>query len=514
MRGDLKEIMNQMQYNKELPIDIHCEILVIGGSQSGVAAAVSAARANPKASIHLIEQFGNLGGQSVNTMVCHWEFREYTNNKGQVIAKGIGKEMIEKIVAKGNSDPLYTEWLEGKGPPFTEKADPRAYGDMPLDVEDIKLTMQEMCDEAGVKVHLFTKLLDVHHIVGENGLDQPKVAIVGGLYDIYGIEAKIFIDCTANNDVAWKIQGEEGVVLPKSDVMPMQVYAWFGGVDYEKFITAVWDHRDWWQLVYPDDKEQMFEHMREQKSLVLRGGANYLNEAYDQYPDEFEQLEEFCSPIIYYWLKPVSVEPILVEGKTHYDSTWAIEGPISFDSQIDQHTVSDFQQQALRATHLLHKIHTVLPGWENSYVERTSPMMGLRKTRILKGLYQLTAEDVKEGRTHPDVIGRAAGHDISRHNPQYEFGYDIPYRSLIPITIDALLVGARSISCHPTEKQLIALNAHRGIAATITVSQACGIAAGLCIAEKIQPRELEIEKLQDELRNQDVVLDPPEKSLV
>ena len=66
----------------------------------------------------LIEQFGYLGGQSIGTMVIHYEQREYTNNKGQVITRGIGKEIIQRCVAKGHSDPLYQEWLDGKGPPY------------------------------------------------------------------------------------------------------------------------------------------------------------------------------------------------------------------------------------------------------------------------------------------------------------------------------------------------------------------------------------------------------------
>src|SRR6056297_3494680 len=112
-----------MKHEFDVDVKIDCDVLVVGGSQSGVAAAVACKRKSPDLKVHLIEQFGCLGGQSVNCMVCHWEFREYTNNKGQVIARGLGKEMIERIVAKGNSDPLYSEWIENKGPPFKDRPD-------------------------------------------------------------------------------------------------------------------------------------------------------------------------------------------------------------------------------------------------------------------------------------------------------------------------------------------------------------------------------------------------------
>ena len=105
--------MNSLTYSKEVPIKYEVDVLVIGGYQSGVAAAVAAKRTNPDAEVMLIEQFGYLGGQSIGTMVIHYEQREYTNNKGQIIAKGLGKEMIKRCVEKGNSDALFRNgWTE------------------------------------------------------------------------------------------------------------------------------------------------------------------------------------------------------------------------------------------------------------------------------------------------------------------------------------------------------------------------------------------------------------------
>ncbi len=506
----------EIQYEKLLPLKIDCDVLVVGGSQSGASAAIACKRANPNAEVHLIEQFGSLGGQSVNCMVCHWEFREYTNNKGQVIAKGLGKEMIERIVKKDNSDPLYQEWLDGKGPPFEGKPDPRGYGDIPLNVEDIKLTLQEMCEEEGVKVHLFTKLLDIK-TNQEAKIPSPDVAIVTGMFEEYGIKANIIIDCTANNDVVWKIGGKKAVYLPEEPVMPMQTYAWLGGVDMEKFLEAFWKHPEWWQMRYPDDKEQMFQHMREGKTIVIRGGAPYIDEADEKYEEVMEELSKYCTPMIYYWLKPVQINPIKIKDeqgniiKTHYDSTWAIEGPSSFEKQYEQEKVENFMLDQLKAVHLMKKIHSALPGWENCYVERTATSMGFRKTRILKGLYEISGEDVKGGKEKDDVIGRASGHDVSRHNPEYEYGYDIPYRALIPKDIDGVIVGARSLSCDPHEKSLVGLNACRGISQTIIVSQAAGAAAGLCIQKGVEPREVDIKDLQKILKHQNVTLNPPDE---
>ena len=496
------------EYRTNIPIFKEVDILVIGGSQSGVAAAVSAKRTNSKASVMLIEQFGYLGGQSVGVMVCHFEFREYTNNKGQILAKGLGKEIIERTVQKGHSDPLYKEWLEGKGPPFQNGPDGRAFGDIPLDVEDLKLTYQELCDEAGVEVLLLAKLVDVKGKQSEGQKIQPDLAIIATQEGLRAIRTSIIIDCSANNDVTRFLDPCQ-IVKPPPTSMPMQTYAWLGGIDPMKFIDAIWDHPNWWTFTYPDNKDQMKEHIRQGKTVVIRGGSEYLDQADEKYPGILEKLEKYCDPIIYYWLKPIKILPYTIEGQTTYDSWWAIEGPVSFADQTSSQAVSEFLQKSLIAQHILQKIHTVLPGWENCYMVRTSDRMGFRRTLMFNGEYKLTADDVREGKIQPDVIGRGSGHDIGRWHPEYEFGYDIPYRTLLPAEIDNLLVGARSISCDPLDPQLIALNAQRGISATIIVSQAAGTAAGLCIKKKIVPRAIEIKDLHAALRQQDVVLTPP-----
>ena len=68
--------------------------------------------------------------------------------------------------------------------------------------------------------------------------------------------------------------------------------------------------------------------------------------------------------------------------------------------------------------------------------------------------------------------------EFGRGNFEAEYGYDIPYRCLVPANIDGLLFGARCISVEDdgADESLTALNAHRGITATIVVSQASGVA--------------------------------------
>lgn len=503
--------MDKIPYQKMLEIKEKVDILIIGGSQSGVAAAVSAKRAYPKATVMIIEQFGYLGGQSIGTMVVHYEQREYTNNYGQVIARGIGREIIERTVKKGHSDPLYQDWLNGQGPPYNNVKDQRAVGDITLDLEDLKLTLQEICDEAGVVVKLFTRCVDVITNNRNPSLITPEYIIASNSDGLFGIQAQIIVDCSGNNDIAWFI-GEEHIQKTTQDVMPMQTYVWLAGIDCEKFIESVWANINCWNsttVLYPNDKAQMIDHMKTGKAIMMRGGADYIDEAETKYPGILTELERYCVPMIYFWLKTIKINPVQIKNDIIYDSIWAIEGPFSFQDQTDPNAVSTFQQKQLYAAHILQKIHSVLPGWEKCYLARTSDRMGFRQTRVLKGLYAMTEHDIKDAVQFPDVIGRGGGHDISRRNIKWEIGYDIPFRALVPAKIDNLLVGARSISCDVTEKGLTALNAHRGIQATIVCSQAAGVAAALCIKNKTSPHQMDIKELQTVLQSQDVIIKKP-----
>nr|MDO8110534.1 FAD-dependent oxidoreductase [Candidatus Sigynarchaeota archaeon] len=496
---------------KKVPVLKDVDILVVGGSQSGVAAAVAAKRANPDATVLLVEQEGYLGGQSVGGMVVHWEFREYTNNKGQVLARGIGKEMIRRIVEKGHSDPLFKDWLDGRGPPFKDVPDGRAHADIPLDVNDIQLVLIEMCEEAGVVVLLHAKVVGALPLDTATGFPASRGAFIETIDGRRAIKAKIIVDCSAFADMAWYIGGKDAVIIPESQAMSMQAYVWVDNVDLEKFVKeGIWGHS--FQILYPKDEKQIWEHVKQGKTFVIRGFADIINKAFDTEPDLAEAYEKTGAvPLIYFWLKTVRTRKVECGGETKYLGNFAIEGPQFLWRQVDPMLVSKAELNQLKGAHILTRVHQYLPGWEKAFLDRTVAKIGFRETRIPIGLYALTKHDVYSHAKFDDVIGRGSGHDIGRGNVEAEYGYDVPYRVLVPAKIDGLLFGARTVSVESdkNDEGLTALNAHRGISVAIVVSQASGIAAALCVKSKVEPRNLEIKKLQAELRRQDVVLETP-----
>ncbi|GAB4323366.1 MAG: FAD-dependent oxidoreductase [Promethearchaeota archaeon] len=489
---------------RRTPVLKDADVLVVGGSQSGVAAAVSAKRAAPDLRVLLVEQNGYLGGQSVADMVVHWEFREYTNNQGVEIARGIGKEMIRRIVARGNSDPLYSAWLEGRGPPFRDWKDQRAVGDVPLDLEDIKVVLLEMCEEVGVEVLFLARAVAPLPLERTaNGLPATRGVVVETPGGRFAVRAKVVVDCSANNDVAWWVAGFDAVAVPPKVVMNMQAYLWLGPVDCVKFVNAAWDEGSFaTRTTYPDNREQMLEFVERNISITLRGGASYLAKVEEIWPDFYEEWEKTGAlPPLYYWLKTIRVDRV---GGCHL-GTWAVEGPSFLWDQTDYFKVNEAHAKMLRACQLLLKIHRILPGWDQCRVVRTPATIGYRQTRVLKGVYMLTERDVRENATFPDAVGRASGHDVSRNKPGVEMGYQVPYRALLPAAVDGLVVGARSISCDPNDPSLTALNAQRGISATIITGQAAGVAAALSVAHGVEPRDVDVASLQDALRAQDVI---------
>lgn len=495
---------------RDLPVLRDIDILVIGGSQSGVAAAVCARRANPDAKVLLVEQNGYLGGQAVGGLVVHWEFREFTNNKGQVIARGIGKELITRIVKKGHSDPLYTEWMEGRGPPFTGVPDGRAHGDTPLDVNDIKLVLIEACEEAGVEVLLHARVAGPLPLDTSTGHPASRGAFIETINGRFAVKAKIVIDCSAFADMAWWIGRKNAVTVPMHQVMAMQAYAWIDNVDIETFVKEGIHKGSGFQVLYPKDRQQMLDHVHQGKTIIVRGFADTIDEAYEAEPGLYDAFEATGAiPQIYFWLKTVRTRRVKCNGTTKYIGTFAIEGPSFRWSQVDPFLVSKAEMNQVKAVHVQAKMHRYLPGWQDACLDRTVDRIGFRQTRIPIGLYALTGEDVTSHARFEDVIGRGSGHDIGRGNVNAEYGYDIPYRVLVPKAIDGLLFGARTASVESQDEMLIALNAHRGISTGMIVSQAAGVAAALCVKHGVEPRALDVKMLQAALRAQDVVLDPP-----
>jgi hypothetical protein len=144
-----------------------------------------------------------------------------------------------------------------------------------------------------------------------------------------------------------------------------------------------------------------------------------------------------------------------------------------------------------------------VPGFANARIAATATQIGIRESRRIVGEYTLTAEDVLAARTFPDAIARSA-YPIDIHNPSGAgtttfrlpagAAYEIPYRCLVPATVERLLVAGRCIS-----------TTHEALASTrltptvMTLGQAAGTAASLSFAADVALRDVDAALLRERL---------------
>lgn len=139
-----------------------------------------------------------------------------------------------------------------------------------------------------------------------------------------------------------------------------------------------------------------------------------------------------------------------------------------------------------------------------------APMIGFREGPYVQGEYTLTLEDLILDRRFPDVVLRCLSHydthaaDMASENEAgriwsdvmgmwlQPLGGDVPYRCLVPVKIDGLLVGCRALS--QTRDAGMALRMQRDMQ---KVGEAAGTAAALCCREQCEPRHLPVRRLQE-----------------
>jgi ribulose 1,5-bisphosphate synthetase/thiazole synthase len=133
----------------------------------------------------------------------------------------------------------------------------------------------------------------------------------------------------------------------------------------------------------------------------------------------------------------------------------------------------------------------------------TGPQIGIRETRRVKGVYTLTEEDSLSGRKFEDGIAWRSGVlDIGFVRTEPMPTHDVPFRSILPQKLDGLLVGGRCISTDHA-----AASAGKSMGNCIATGHAAGAASALSIKENCMPRELDVKKVREALRQDGVDLD-------
>jgi hypothetical protein len=159
-----------------------------------------------------------------------------------------------------------------------------------------------------------------------------------------------------------------------------------------------------------------------------------------------------------------------------------------------------------------------LPKDEFADSGNVTPMLYVREARRMIGRYIMTQKDVQTDRVKPDGI--AIGSYVIDSHPVQEIlmpaglvseggniagwtdPYNIPYRAITPIKPDNLLVTVDLSATH------IAYCTIRMEPVFMTIGQAAGVAASLAIQHNVSVQDVPVDKLRAELEAQKVPLEP------
>jgi hypothetical protein len=136
-----------------------------------------------------------------------------------------------------------------------------------------------------------------------------------------------------------------------------------------------------------------------------------------------------------------------------------------------------------------------IPGCEKAFIARTSPKLCIRRGRLINCDYDVSHEDVIEGRHFDDDVMTYGFHDSAPRLQIKDGGtYGIPYRALRVAGIENLLVAGMMItSDHRAHMST------RNTVSCMAQGQAAGAAAALCAMKKCGTRDLRYSTLREAL---------------
>ena len=166
---------------KSIPVDDWADVIVVGGGPAGVPAAVAAARAGKK--VRLFELQGCLGGVWTSGLLSYiFDF-----DKSE-----IGWEIIRRLDAYGAR-------VKDNPPPEGRKHYQSLDKDWVYEPEYMKLVCEDMCAEAGVKVHLQTPVVAAYRDASGKNVATVVTESKSGRR---AWRAKTFVDCSGDGDLA------------------------------------------------------------------------------------------------------------------------------------------------------------------------------------------------------------------------------------------------------------------------------------------------------------------------
>jgi ribulose 1,5-bisphosphate synthetase/thiazole synthase len=479
------------------------DVLVVGGGTAGFVAAIAAARNG--ANVLVLEQRDHLGGTHSGGMVMmirsmrHMRAPNGMDQKrlmmtryessfdDEQIVRSIAQEYIDRMLDIGSA------WGQ-KGQAATRQL---------FDPEIAKWVIQDMVQEAGAEIWLNSNVTEilaadgsVHGVALENLRERVE------------IHAPVIIDATGDADICAAAGADYEVGSPDDGrCQPMSLYFIMAGVDLDKTLAYAQECAAAGEFTQ-EYADTLLTLKREQKPLTMFPFKGKIKEALQngEYPLPYN-LETVNPDTLSY-----IVRPMFRGGRFRYDVT---SHNMDMAYNVDGTNRIELTKATLAMRDLANRMavfyRKYIPGYENSYLSHTAQSVGVRDTRRIVCDYTITQEDVLAGRSFEDGIGRYGSlmdvHDKSGKKALAltEVGgkgwFHIPFRAMLPKGVKNVIVAGRSISADYNAQGSV-----RSQAACMVTGQAAGTAAALAVRGNIEPREIDVAKLQTVLKSQDQVI--------
>lgn len=439
MSEQVKEFVTTQ--SQQVPVVSRTDVVVVGAGPAGVSAAVSAARNG--CSVTLIERYHHLGGQASGGMVLVLDDMVnpgHGNRADEIVTTGIVTEFVDRMKAQDaavyppaedcvKNWEMWQKWSRWGCINFHETGMPQPIiHAVAFDPDAWKRVSLDLVRECGVNLRL-------HSWFSEAIVKDGKVegVICQTKLGRQALMADMVIDATGDLDLASS-----------------------AGADFiqgEYIVTTVFRLCD-----VDTAKAEAFE---------------YAN------PEEYKKLDRQARRIIggawgMWWLK-TPLPGIVWCNCPHMTG---------YDGLSPEDMVSAEHEGRERMINLLKFARDNIPGFENAKMLGAAEQLGIRQTRLLRGEYVVTKDDVSSRRHFADSVCR--GRD-----------YYTPYRALLPKGLDNLIVAGRHYSVDSDAQK-----SSREIPPCMSQGEAAGVAVSLALNGNSALRDVDPTLIQKQMRAQ------------